>query len=190
MCRSSHGCRFAAFLAFMLSCGLLLSGCGQTDPRVTALRQQLVLAEEPAGAASIADAREQTHPSSPDGEPPASSSQGEEIVVVGRIHAGEFEPWAKGEAAFLISEALPDSAHEGSPDHDPANCPFCRRRAEKAESVTALIQFRDEQGNVVPIDARELLGVEQNQIVVVRGRGHVDQLGVLIIAADGIHIRK
>jgi hypothetical protein len=56
--------------------------------------------------------------------------------------------------------------------------------------VTALVQFRDEKGELLPIDARELLGVSQDQIVVVRGKGHVDKLGVLVVAATGIHVRN
>ena len=43
---------------------------------------------------------------------------------------------------------------------------------------------------ILPIDARQLLGVEKDQVVVVRGKGHVDKLGVLVISADGIHVRR
>jgi len=156
---------------------MLASGCGQGDARVASLRKQLVLADEPAGATSIADSLGKIE-SQPD------------VVVVGRIGAGEFEPWADGQAAFLLTEALPDSSHVSTPGHDPATCPFCRRRAEKAASITALVQFRDDQGAVLPIDARELLGVTKDQVVVVRGKGHVYKLGVLVVAADGIHVRR
>lgn len=168
----------------MLLVGLTIAavGCQQQDARVMELRKQLVLADEPAGASSIeatlAKAKE------------TEAEDLGEVVLVGRIGAGEFEPWAKGQASFLMSEALPETDHAATPGHDPANCPFCRRRAEKAASFTALVQFRDDQGAILPIDARELLGVEQNQVVVVRGKAKMDQVGTLVIAADGIHIRR
>jgi hypothetical protein len=151
-------------------------GCESEDPRVPALRGKFLLAEEPAGAVGIAD-------SSKDKEP-------HEVVVVGRVKAGEFDPWAKDQAAFIISEALADDhAHSDDPNHDAANCPFCRRRAERA-NATALVQFHDENGQLVPIDARKLLGVSQDQVVVVRGTGKVSDLGVLVISATGIHLRR
>ncbi len=160
----------------------LTLGCQRQDGRVAELRKQLVLAEEPAGARSIESALEE-----------AQASEAEdlgEVVLVGRIGAGEFEPWAEGQAAFLMSEAVPETEHAATPGHDPANCPFCRRRAEKAASFTALVQFRDERGEVLSIDARQLLGVEQNQVVVVRGKARVDKVGTLIVAADAIHVRR
>lgn len=165
----------------LVACALL-SGCQQQDARVVELRKQYVLAEEPAGASSI----EETLTKAKDAE---SEDLGE-VVLVGRIGAGEFDPWAAGQASFLMSEALPETDHAETPGHDPANCPFCRRRAEKAASFTALVQFQDEQGAVVPIDARELLGVEQNQVVVVRGKARLDKVGTLVVAADGIHLKR
>lgn len=156
-------------------------GCQKQDARVAELRKQFVLAEEPAGASSIEAALVKAEES--------EQSDLGEVVLVGRIGAGEFDPWAEGQASFLMSEATPESDHAATPGHDPATCPFCRRRAEKAASFTALVQFRNEQGEIVPIDARELLGVEKDQVVVVRGKARRDPVGTLIVAADGIHLR-
>ncbi len=168
---------------FLLLLALLatVSGCNKADERVSSLRGQLILADEPAGAASIAEVR--------DGMTADPQSE-QDILIVGRIGAGEFEPWADGQASFLMAEALPETDHAATPGHDPATCPFCRRRAEKAGNATALVQFRDEKGEVLPIDARELLGVKEDQVVVVRGKGHVDKLGVLVVSATGIHVRR
>jgi len=164
---------------WILACGVLLLaglvGCDATDPKTLELRNRLVLTEEPAGAMSIAESREKL-------------AANPEVVVVGRIQSGEVDPWAKGQAAFMLSEDLGD-AHAKTSGHDPANCPFCRRRAEKG-NTTALVQFRDETGKPLAIDARELLGVGDNQVVVVRGKGEVNDLGLLVIAADSIHLRK
>jgi hypothetical protein len=173
--------RQAILGAFLAAC-LSAVGCQQQDARTAELRSKYVLAQEPAGAESIETALEK-----------AKQSQSEdlgEVVLVGRIGAGEFDPWAAGQASFLMSEAIPETDHADAPGHDPANCPFCRRRAEKAASFTALVQFHDDQGEVVPIDARQLLGVEQNQVVVVHGKARLDKAGALIVAADGIHIRR
>ena len=159
----------------------VVSGCNKGDERVSSLRRQLMLADEPSGAASIADVRDGMS---------ADSQPEQDVLIVGRIGAGEFEPWADGQASFLLAEMLPASDHAATPGHDPATCPFCRRRAEKAGNATALVQFRDANGKVLPIDARELLGVEKDQVVVVRGKGHVDKLGVLVVSATGIHVRR
>jgi len=169
-------------LGGLLAACALAVGCQQQDARVLELRKQYLLSQEPSGASSI----EATLKKAKD----AQLEDVGEVVLVGRIGAGEFEPWAPGQASFLMSEALPETDHAATPGHDPANCPFCRRRAEKAASFTALVQFRDDKGEIVPIDARELLGVEQNQVVVVRGKARVDKVGTLVVAADGIHLKR
>lgn len=164
---------------------LAATGCNKVDDRVSSLRRQLILPDEPAGAASIAELRDGMKPAEV-----ADVTADKDVVLVGRISAGEFEPWADGQASFLLAEALPESDHAATPGHDPATCPFCRRRAAKADNATALVQFRDAKGEVMPIDARELLGVKKDQVVVVRGKGHVDKLGVLVVSATGIHVRR
>lgn len=172
----------SALINLGLAVLVVAAGCQQQDPHVVELRKQLVLTDEPTGASSIeatlAKAKE------------TEVEDVGDVVLVGRIGVGEFEPWAEGQASFLMSEALPETDHASTAGHDPANCPFCRRRAEKAASFTALVQFRDDKGEVLPIDARELLGVEKNQVVVVRGKARVDKVGTLVVAADGIHVRR
>lgn len=165
---------------FLLALLATVGACNKVDERVSSLRGQLMLADEPAGAASIAEVRDGFD---------AEQEPEQDVLVVGRIGAGEFEPWGDGQASFLLAEALPASDHAATPGHDPATCPFCRRRAAKADA-TALVQFRDAKGEVLPIDARELLGVKKDQVVVVRGKGHVDKLGVLVVSATGIHVRR
>jgi hypothetical protein len=164
-------------LPMLLAVAWSVAGCGSSDPRTRALRERFLLAHEPTGALGIADSRDRI-------------DAPREVVVLGRIRGGGFDPWAKGKAAFVIAEALPESDEHGHADgHDPATCPFCKRRAEKANATTALVQFCDEQGNLLAIDARELLGVAEEQTVVVRGQGQVNEQGMLIIAATGIHVR-
>lgn len=152
-------------------------GCAAQDERTQSLRKKFVLVEEPTGAKTIVDSRTQV-------------KDDPRVVVVGRISGGEVEPWADGQAAFMIAEALPaDDGHANAAGHDPTTCPFCRRRAEKA-NATALVQFHGEDGKLLDIDARKLLGVAKDQTVVVQGQGSVNDLGVLVIAANGIHVRQ
>ncbi len=151
------------------------TGCGKAvDPQIVAERKRLVLAEEPAGATSIADAQKNL----------ASQS---EVTLVGRIGAADHEPFEPGRASFVLSEA-PAGGHNHA-GHDADNCPFCRHRA--AEARLAVVQFVDERGEILKTDVPTLLGVEAGQVVVVQGHGQLNEkLGLLIVTAGGIHIRK
>jgi hypothetical protein len=149
-----------------------LTGCG--DASIAAERKRLVLAEEPAGATSIADARKNliVQP---------------EVTLVGRVGAADQEPFEKGSASFVLSD-MPAAGHNHA-GHDADNCPFCRHRAK--EIPLALVQFVDDKGEVLKTDAPTLLGLEPGQTVVVQGRGKWnDKLELLVVRAGGIHIRK
>ena len=164
-------------LPVLLAVVSTVAGCGSGDARMRALRDQFVLAEEPSGAVGIADSRD-------------SVDTPQDVVVIGRIRGGDFNPWADGQASFVICEALPETdGHAHADGHDPASCPFCKRRAEKANATTALVQFCDDAGKPLAIDARDLLGLAEEQVIVVRGRAQVNDQGILIIAATGIHVR-
>ncbi len=159
----------------LLAAAAGLAGCGLFgDGELAAQRARLLLAEEPAGAVSIEEAREQL-------------AENDRVVLVGRIGAGADNPFVNGSAEFLLSEIVA-GGHDHAPGHDADDCPFCRRAA--AEAPTALVQFLDEQGEVLPIDAPKLFGVERGGIVVVRGRGEIaEHLDLFRITADGIYLR-
>lgn len=76
----------------------------------------------------------------------------------------------------------------GARGHDSSNCPFCSREKD-SKNLLAVIEFLDEEGKRLSIDARKLLGVKEDQLVIVRGRGKIDSLGYLVISADGICLR-
>ena len=55
----------------------------------------------------------------------------------------------------------------------------------------AVVQFVDDQGEILKTDVPTLLGVQPGQVVVVRGHGQLNEkLDLLVVTAGGIHIRK
>ena len=161
-----------------------LTGCGKSSTNQEIVEyngSKFLLDTEPSGAVGVADAK-------------AAVGQQEEIVLIGRIQGGELEPWSRDRAAFFVSEAsalleMDEDEHQHEAGHDHANCPFCNRNKSQGESQ-AIVQFLDDQGKVLPVDARKLLPVEEGQLVVVQGRGQIDDLGTLVIAAKGIYVRR
>ena len=159
----------------LLACSLFAGCHSAEDATLQVHRSRFVLPGEPAGGLSIAEARTQLDPQSL-------------VTIVGRIGAVDAEPWEQGKAAFVITEApAPGHDHAG---HDPADCPFCKRRAAQGATPQAMVQFLDERGQLLPIDARQLLGVEKGQIVVVQGYAEPNDLDMLVVSAQGIYVRR
>jgi hypothetical protein len=52
------------------------------------------------------------------------------------------------------------------------------------------VSLIDDRGQVPPVDARTLLPLEEGQMVVVRGRAEVNSLGLLVVRATGLYLRK
>jgi hypothetical protein len=172
--------KFPSFSAAAMLLGMAtLLGCTPQvkveDPAILAQRSKLVLADEPQGAMSITDARKDLE-------------QEKEVVLIGKVGAGDSTPWEQGKTVFLISEngTVEESRDHDAPGHDAENCPFCKRRKKRS---MAMVRFVDKDGQVLPFDARELLGVKENQVVVVKGLAKVNDLDVLVVTADGIHLR-
>ena len=74
-------------------------------------------------------------------------------------------------------------------DGDHSECAFCQAK-EKDTGAMALIQIVDEQGQLINMDARELLGVQEGKVVVAQGSGSIDEDGTLVFAASRIFLRK
>ena len=145
---------------------------------MAAIRGSVVLAEEPAGVLSIADAKAKL------------TATPQAVVVAGRIGGRGTSPFGKNEATFSMLE-IPTDDHAAKPGHKPDDCPFCKKRA--ANSPIAAVSFAGADGKVIPLDAQKLLGVAEGQDVVVRGSGFFDpKLGIPVIQinADGLYVRK
>lgn len=150
----------------------------RADVDVAAVRGTLILAEEPAGALTLAAAKAKL------------TATPQPIVVVGRIGGRGTEPFGRNEATFSILE-IPADDHAKKPGHKPDDCPFCKKRA--ANSPIAAVSFVGVDGKVIPVDAQKLLGLKDGQDVVVRGTGFFDpKLGipVLQITGDGLFVRQ
>jgi hypothetical protein len=160
-------------MGVLLSLCLLAAGCGRLESEMAAARAQFLLAEEPADAQGVLDLRE-------------TGTTGD-VVVVGCI-GGVAEPWSKGQALFVISDptAGGDDGHICTDD----GCPFCAKKKLAENEAIAVVQFVDAQGRVLPLDARALFDLQVQQTVVVRGHARFDELGSLILSANGLYIRR
>lgn len=167
--------RLAVASTVMLAAGAAVS---RAEVDVAAVRGSVLLAEEPAGAVSIADAKAKLGPTP------------QPVVVAGRIGGKGTSPFGKDEATFSMLE-IPADDHAAKPGHKADDCPFCKKRT--ANSPIAAVSFAGADGRVIALDAQKLLGVAEGQDVVVRGRGFFDpKLGIPVIQinADGLYIRK
>lgn len=146
---------------------------GGQEPLDTA---QYVLNEEPVGAVGVMAAREE-------------SQNMDEIVVVGRI-GGRKDPWIDGRAAFMVIDAamtiVADSEDSGEDQVCMDDC-CASLRAE----CTTLVKIVDDGGTPLAIDAREVLGADVNDMVVVKGVVQRDEDGgTFTIAASGVYVRR
>ncbi|MCX7414197.1 MAG: hypothetical protein NTW36_12270 [Planctomycetia bacterium] len=145
------------------------------DP--AAVRDQLVLPQEPAGALSLTAAKQQL------------TNEPKPIVVAGRIGAKGIEPFLENKASFVLVE-IPADDHAKKPGHDADNCPFCKKK--QAGAPMAAVQFLGADGKVIPVDSRKLFGLVKGNDVVVRGTAIFDpKLAIQVIqfTADGIYVR-
>ena len=157
---------------------LFVIGCESSptlDPAMLALREKYVLTAEPADAVSLEKAKSEIaeHPT---------------IIVTGKIGGTELEPFESGKASFIISELPQPGAGHGHADGEGDNCPFCKRRAAKAPK--AIVQFVNEKQEILPIDARELFGVDKDQVVTITGKAELNSLEMLVITASGVYLAE
>lgn len=161
----------------LIATGALLclcsAGCIGSSTTETAIadNRQFTLASEPPGACDVMDFRDQ-------------AKDGQLVVVLGRVGGG-VKPWIDGRAAFLlVDERVSASCDDDQCEEDCVQC------AQQLAEATTLVKFVDEQGKVLPVDARALLGVKEQQTVVIRGVASRDKAGNVSIAADGIYVRR
>lgn len=111
-----------------------------------------------------------------------------EAVLLGRVGGGQNETWDPDQAAFLVRDLdLQVKSHDHAGDH--ADCKFCQAERAKELEAMALVRVVDADGQVIPTDARELLGLKDNHIIVAQGQGSIDE-GTFVFNASRIFIRQ
>ncbi|QDV73743.1 hypothetical protein [Botrimarina mediterranea] len=133
------------------------------------------LAEEPEGAVGVIAARE-------------SAEDGAPLVLVGRI-GGAANPWIDGRAAFTLLDPSMSVVANGQDSGETELCldDCC---AVDRQNCTTLVKVVDGQGKLVAVDSRELLGVKESDMVVVKGTAQKDKSGNFVMLASGVYIRN
>ena len=178
--------RSFVLMAFLSAVSLpCITGCGNSTQstaiasHATAINidgSKFLLDEEPAGAVGVIAARE-------------SAEDGKPLVLVGRI-GGSAKPWVDGRAAFMLLDASMSIVAEG--EEDVAEGKLCTGDCCASELLdcTTLVKVVDEQGRLVPIDSRKLLGLKESDMVVVQGTAKKDENGNFVMLAEGVYIRN
>jgi hypothetical protein len=171
----------SAFVVVIAS--LVTAGCQRSDEPPTAgadtrgTRQtsHYLLTEEPGPAKGVLDLKQQAR-------------DGDLVVVIGRV-GGRVEPFVKGRTSFTIVDPSLKTCSEREGDNCPTPWDYCCERKEDLARATAFVKFVDEAGNTLEQDAREALGIEPMQTVVVCGRAKRDADGNLTVLASGLYVR-
>jgi hypothetical protein len=172
-----HFCKLVRNFVFTVIAVSMLLGCEARE--VAELRQRFVLSSEPAEALSVLAARALI----------AESPEPRRMAVFGRIGSDRHETWQTGQASFLIwDESVKAEAHHDHGEDD--DCPFCRARKQNELKAIGLVEFVDESGNTVQVDARSLFRARGGESIVVNGLATKDPLGNLVVKADGIFFRR
>jgi hypothetical protein len=138
-------------------------------------RSKYLLADEPDGAIGVIEARE-------------SGADGQPIVIVGRI-GGAPNPWIDGRAAFVLLDASKTVVADGAECCEGEICMDDCCAADRA-ACTTLVKVVDDGGKVLAVDARQLLDVASDELVVVRGKVSKDTEGNFVVLADSVHVRR
>ena len=163
---------------------LLAVGCTQessttttstnTTPEASIDGSRFLLNEEPAEAATVIEARE-------------DSEDGQDVVLVGRI-GGSVNPWVEGRAAFSIVDPTLKACSDIPGDECKKPWDYCCE-THKLPTSTAFVKFVGDDRRPLYADARELLNLKELQTVVVRGKAKRDEAGNLTVLADGLFVR-
>ena len=163
---------------------LLAVGCTQessttttstnSTPEASIDGSRFLLNEEPAEAATVIEAREE-------------SEDGQDVVLVGRI-GGSVNPWVEGRAAFSIVDPTLKACSDIPGDECKKPWDYCCE-THKLPTSTAFVKFVGDDGRPLYADARELLNLKELQTVVVHGKAKRDEAGNLTVLADGLFVR-
>ena len=99
-------------LTTIIALTALFSGCSPTaeiSTDILAKRELFVLSEEPDGAMGVVEAKE-------------ALKQNDDVVLIGRIGAGDHSPWENGKASFMVADpsesVVAEADHAHAEGHD------------------------------------------------------------------------
>ena len=116
------------------------------------------------------------------------------VVLVGKIggapgaeRSSAHFPFDREQATFVMYdpsfETAEGTGHQHADGHD---CPFCQSKAQDAQ---AIVRFIGKDGKPLPVDARELFNIKEDDLVVVKGQASV-KAGMLIVDGEGLYVRE
>lgn len=168
-------------LALLLLVTAVAVGCGRrqtdtsADTQVTTVGEKYLIDQEPADAQPVAEA--------------IQGDDDTEVTVVGRI-GGEENPWVEDLAAFTIVDPSLKACSDIPGDMCEKPWDYCCESPDTMQTHSVTVKFADEQGTVVPVDARKLFGVEPLQTVVIKGKLRKDKSGKTAVVAEKMYVRK
>jgi hypothetical protein len=123
-----------------------------------------------------------------------------DVLMVGTI-GGLANPWeetqpnfpfAKNQASFFLADPgavaeLEASGHVHAPGEE---CAFCAAHAADGSSMLAMVQFADENGDILPIGIPQMFDVKEQDTVVIQGKARIVAGGMMIVDATGIYVRR
>ncbi len=62
--------------------------------------------------------------------------------------------------------------------------------AEDRAACTTLVKVLDDNGRVIAADSRQLLGLAEDDTVVIRGKANKDASGNFAVVAEGVFVRR
>ena len=95
-----------------------------------------------------------------------------------------------GRAAFMLLDASMSIVAEGEEDLAEGELCMADCCASELLECTTLVKVVDEQGQLVPIDSRKLLGLKESDLVVIQGTAKKDENGNFVMLAKGVYIRN
>ena len=162
-------------LAFTVGCGASSDSSASSVVEVDVDASLYQLADEPDGAVGVIEAHE-------------SSENGAPLVLMGRIGGAE-NPWIDGRAAFTLLDASLTVVAEGEDSGEDEIC-LGECCATELAGYTTLVKVVDEQGKVLLVDSRKLLGLQEEDMVVVSGTAQKDESGNFVMLAEGVYVRN
>jgi hypothetical protein len=147
---------------------------GRPGPAALAEGKKYLLESEPPGAKGVLETRKEAR-------------DGDEILMVGHI-AGSKKPFVEGRASFSVLDLSikPCPADEGCPT--PWDC--CCTPPDQLRAATVQVRFAGDDGKTLGVGAKDLLGVKESMVVVVKGKASRDEQGNLTVIASGLFPRK